>query len=124
MNLLVNETEMAYCDSCGNYVPVVEDEGSLVCGYEFAEYPELATVIGQSMSVVTVSLQSSKKKRKQKKMYQVKVYNRQTNEVIMESDTFQTLPEADAMLATVGSGEGYYSIVFKLDAVWSDLVPA
>ena len=52
MNLLVNETEMAYCDSCGNYVPVVEDEGSLVCGYEFAEYPELATVIGQSMSVV------------------------------------------------------------------------
>jgi hypothetical protein len=57
-------------------------------------------------------------------MYQVKVYNRQTNEVIMESDTFQTLPEADAMLARIGSGEGYYSIVFKLDAVWSDLVPA
>ena len=67
MNLLVNETEMAYCDSCGNYVPVVEDEGSLVCGYEFAEYPELATVIGQSMSVVAVSIQSSKKKRKQEK---------------------------------------------------------
>ena len=57
-------------------------------------------------------------------MYQVKVYNRQTNEVIMESDTFQTLPEADAMLSRIGSGEGYYSIVFKLDAVWSDLVPA
>jgi len=57
-------------------------------------------------------------------MYQVKVFNRQTNEVIMESDTFQTMAEADAMLATVGSGEGYYSIVFKLDAVWSDLVPA
>jgi len=65
-----------------------------------------------------------RKKESRKKMYQVKVYNRQTNEVIMESDTFQTLPEADAMLATVGSGEGYYSIVFKLDAVWSDLVPA
>ena len=57
-------------------------------------------------------------------MYQVKVYNRQTNEVIMESDTFQTLPEADEMLSRIGSGEGYYSIVFKLDAVWSDLVPA
>ena len=67
MNLLVNETEMAYCDTCGNYVPVVEDEGSLVCGYEFAEYPELATVIGQSMSEVTGSIQSSKKKRKQEK---------------------------------------------------------
>ena len=56
-------------------------------------------------------------------MYQVKVYNRQTSEVIMESDTFSTLAEADAMLASIGSGEGYYSIVFKLDAVWSDLVP-
>ena len=124
MNLLVNETEMAYCDSCGNYVPVVEDEGSLVCGYEFAEYPELATVIGQSMSVVAVSIQSSKKKRKQEIMYQVKVFNRQTSEVIMESDTFSTLAEADALVASVGQGEGYYSIVFKLDAVWSDLVPA
>ena len=124
MNLLVNETEMAYCDSCGNYVPVVEDEGSLVCGYEFAEYPELATVIGQSMSEVTGSIQSSKKKESRKKMYQVKVYNRQTSEVIMESDTFSTLAEADALVASVGQGEGYYSIVFKLDAVWSDLVPA
>jgi hypothetical protein len=57
-------------------------------------------------------------------MYQVKVFDRQTNEVIMESDTFSTLAEADEMLARVGSGEGYYSIVFKLDAVWSDLVPA
>ena len=124
MNLLVNETEMAYCDSCGNYVPVVEDEGSLVCGYEFAEYPELATVIGQSMSVVTVSLQSSKKKRKQEIMYQVQVHNRQTGEVIMESDVFSTMAEADEMLSRIGSGEGYYSIVYKLDAVWSDLVVA
>ena len=41
--MMINE--MLYCDSCGNYVPVVEDEGSLVCGYEFAEYPEIATVI-------------------------------------------------------------------------------
>lgn len=57
-------------------------------------------------------------------MYQVKVFNRQTNEVIMESDVFDTLAEADEMLKRVGSGEGYYSIVFKLDAVWSDLVPA
>ena len=54
-------------------------------------------------------------------MYQVKVYNRQTSEVIMESDTFSTLAEADEMLSRVGSGEGYYSIVYKLDAVWSDL---
>ena len=44
--------DMGYCETCGNYVPTVEDEGSLVCAYEYAEYPELATVIGQSMSVV------------------------------------------------------------------------
>ena len=54
-------------------------------------------------------------------MYQVKVYNRQTSEVIMESDTFSTMAEADEMLRSIGQGEGYYSIVFKLDAVWSDL---
>jgi hypothetical protein len=45
MNLL-NEMDLAYCDSCGNYVPVVEDEGSLVCAYEYAEYPDIATVVG------------------------------------------------------------------------------
>ena len=54
-------------------------------------------------------------------MYQVKVYNRSTSEVIMESDTFSTLAEADELLRSVGQGEGYYSIVFKLNAVWSDL---
>ena len=42
--------EMAYCESCGNYVPTVEDEGSLVCAYEYAEYPDIATVVGQRVS--------------------------------------------------------------------------
>jgi hypothetical protein len=46
MTNLLNEMDLAYCDCCGNYVPVVEDEGSLVCAYEYAEYPELATVVG------------------------------------------------------------------------------
>ena len=57
-------------------------------------------------------------------MYQVQVHNRQNGSVIMESDIFSTLAEADALVASVGSGEGYYTIVYKLDAVWSDLVPA
>lgn len=57
-------------------------------------------------------------------MYQVKVFDRQTNEVIMESDTFATLSDADEMLRLIGSGEGYFSMVFKLDAVWSDLATA
>jgi len=57
-------------------------------------------------------------------MYQVKVFDRQTHEVIMESDIYKTLRESDEMLFRIGQGEGYYSIVFKLDAVWSDLVPA
>lgn len=42
---MITINEMEYCETCGNFVPVVEDEGSLVCGYEFAEYPEIATVI-------------------------------------------------------------------------------
>lgn len=57
-------------------------------------------------------------------MYQVKVFSRLDNSAVMESDVFDTLAEADEMLSRIGSGEGYYSIVFKLDAVWSDLVPA
>ncbi len=57
-------------------------------------------------------------------MYQVKVFNRQDGSIIMESDVFDTMAQADELLRSVGSGEGYYSIVFKLDAVWSDLVPA
>jgi hypothetical protein len=57
-------------------------------------------------------------------MYQVQVHNRQDGSVIMESDIFSTLAEADELVRSVGSGEGYYTIVYKLDAVWSDLVPA
>ena len=57
-------------------------------------------------------------------MYQVKVFSRQDGSAVMESDVFSTMAEADEMLSRIGSGEGYYSIVFKLDAVWSDLVPA
>jgi hypothetical protein len=57
-------------------------------------------------------------------MYQVKVYNRQDGSLIMESDVFDNMAQADEMLRSVGSGEGYYSIVYKLDAVWSDLVSA
>ena len=75
------------------------------------------------MSVVTARIESIKKKRIEN-MYQVQVHNRQTGEVIMESEIFSTLAEADEMLSRIGSGEGYYSIVYKLDAVWSDLVPA
>jgi hypothetical protein len=57
-------------------------------------------------------------------MYQVKVFARVDGALIMESDVFDTLAQADEMLFSIGSGEGYYSVVFKLDAVWSDLVPA
>lgn len=46
MSLLVNETVMAYCDVCGNDVPTVEEYGDLLCAYEYAEYPDIATVVG------------------------------------------------------------------------------
>jgi hypothetical protein len=38
--------EFAYCEVCGNYVPFVEEDGSLLCKYEYDEYPEFATVVG------------------------------------------------------------------------------
>jgi hypothetical protein len=50
-------------------------------------------------------------------MYQVKVMNRQDGSLIMESDVFDTLAQADEMLARVGSGDGYYSLVFKISAL-------
>lgn len=69
------------------------------------------------MSVVNAKIEITKGKL----MYQVKVYNRSTSEVIMESDTFDSLEDADKLLFSIGQGEGYYSIVFKLNALWSDL---
>ena len=57
-------------------------------------------------------------------MYQVQVFDRQDSSLIMESDIVSTLAEADEMVASVCQAEGYYSVIFKLDAVWSDLVPA
>lgn len=49
MNLL-KEMDLAYCDLCGNYVPTVEVEGDLLCAYEYAEYPDMANVVGQRVS--------------------------------------------------------------------------
>ena len=48
MNSLYNETELAYCDSCGNYVPATEVEGDLYCKYELDEYQDIdiATLVG------------------------------------------------------------------------------
>ena len=37
--------EMGFCETCGNYVPVVEDAGDLLCAYEYADYPDMATVL-------------------------------------------------------------------------------
>lgn len=54
-------------------------------------------------------------------MYQVKVYDRKDGSVIMESDVFDEMSQADYYARRVGSGEGYYTLVMKLDAVWSDL---
>jgi len=74
-------------------------------------------VSGRSMSVVSGIVSCIKKG---KLMYQVQVFDSQTHEVIMESDIYDTLKEADGALSQIGQGEGYYSIVLRLDAVWSD----
>jgi hypothetical protein len=46
MTNLLNEMDLAYCDLCGNYVPTVEVDGDLLCAYEYAEYPDIANVVG------------------------------------------------------------------------------
>ena len=40
------DIEMAYCEVCGNVVPTIEVEGDLYCGYEYAVYPDIATIVG------------------------------------------------------------------------------
>ena len=39
--------EIKYCESCGNYVPTVQVDEDIYCSYEYAEYPDIATVVGQ-----------------------------------------------------------------------------
>ena len=46
MTNLLNEMDLAYCDLCGNYVPVVESEGDLFCKYEYDSDPEIANIVG------------------------------------------------------------------------------
>jgi len=48
---------------------------------------------------------------KGKLMYKIKVYERQTDELIMESEMLDTATELNSMLASIGSGEGYYCVV-------------
>ena len=55
-------------------------------------------------------------------MYQVKVFSRDTHELIMESDKLPTLKEADKMMKSLGNGEEYYSVAFRLNAVWSNSI--
>jgi hypothetical protein len=42
----LQEMGLAYCDVCGNHVPTVEFEGDLYCAYEYAEYPDIANIVG------------------------------------------------------------------------------
>ena len=46
--------ELYFCDLCGNYVPAVEVEGDLLCAYEYAEYPDIANIVGQCQWFVIV----------------------------------------------------------------------
>lgn len=39
------DLDVEYCEACGNYVPTVEEDGDVFCAYEYAEYPEIATII-------------------------------------------------------------------------------
>jgi hypothetical protein len=43
---MIEETEFAFCDVCGNVVPTIGFEGDLYCAYEYAEYPDIANIVG------------------------------------------------------------------------------
>jgi hypothetical protein len=36
---------MEFCEVCGNYVPTVEVDGDVYCAYEYAVYPDIATIV-------------------------------------------------------------------------------
>ena len=72
MNLL-NEIDLAYCDTCGNYVPTVDEDGELLCAYEYAEYPDIATVVGQRVSGCWYS-KTKNRKQKVEKMKLIATY--------------------------------------------------
>lgn len=50
-------------------------------------------------------------------MFQIKTFSRQTDEIIMESESFPNLREAQEMMNSIGQGEGYYSILYRLEQV-------
>lgn len=45
MSKLVLDLDLGYCESCGNWVTVVEVDGDYLCQSEYLAYPDLATVI-------------------------------------------------------------------------------
>jgi hypothetical protein len=69
------------------------------------------------VSVVGASVEYRKK---DKKMYQVKVFDRQTHELVMESEIYDSLRQADSLIKNLGICEDFYAIALRLDAVWSD----
>ena len=82
MNLL-NEIDLAYCDTCGNYVPTVDEDGELLCAYEYAEYPDIATVVGQRVSGCWYSkTKNSKQKVEKMIILELKVTNLDGSQVI------------------------------------------
>lgn len=42
----MNEMNIAKCDTCSNYVPTIVVDGDVYCAYEYAEYPDIATIVG------------------------------------------------------------------------------
>lgn len=45
-NEMVLDLDLAFCDCCGNYVPTIEVDGDVYCAYEYAEYPDIANIVG------------------------------------------------------------------------------
>jgi hypothetical protein len=43
---MLEDIATEFCDACDNYVPAVEVDGDLYCAYEYAIYPDYATIVG------------------------------------------------------------------------------
>jgi hypothetical protein len=41
---MIDETTY-YCEVCGNYVPGFYLDGDVYCAYEYATYPDIATIV-------------------------------------------------------------------------------
>ena len=77
----MNEMNIANCETCGNYVPTIVVDGDIYCAYEYAEYADIATIVGQ-FHCQTLPLEYKQQQEKEKKMIEANGYMEQGTIII------------------------------------------